>query len=49
MSIDEFDKQNNIVVLDDDLKAEEAKRLAEVEAEIIQDNDKMPKVKPLLA
>ena len=43
MSIDEFDQENKIVVLDDDLKAEEAKRLAEVEAEIIQDNDKYAK------
>ena len=40
MSIDEFDKQNNIVELDDDLKAEDAKRLAEVEAEINEDNEK---------
>merc|ERR1712198_197708 len=43
MSIDEFDKQNNIVDLDDDLKAEEAKRLAEVEAEISEDNEKYAK------
>merc|ERR1712131_25836 len=40
MSIDEFDKENSIVDLNDDLKAEEAKRLAEVEAEISEDNDK---------
>ena len=43
MSIDEFDKDNNIVDLDDDLKAEEAKRLAVVEAEIIEDNEKYAK------
>merc|ERR1711962_299468 len=43
MSIEEFDKENNIVDLDDDLKAEEAKRLAEVEAEIIEDNEKYAK------
>merc|ERR1712198_753647 len=43
MSIDEFDKRNNIVDLDDDLKAEEAKRLAEVEVEISEDNDKYAK------
>merc|ERR1712126_420969 len=43
MSIDEFDKENSIVDLDDDLKAEEAKRLAEVEAEISEDNEKYAK------
>ena len=43
MSIDEFDQENNIVDLDDDLKAEEAKRLAEVEAEINEDNEKYAK------
>jgi len=43
MSIDEFDKENNIVDLDDDLKAEEAKRLVEVEAEISENNEKYAK------
>merc|ERR1712241_11299 len=42
-NIDEFDKENNIVVLDEGLKAEEAKRLAEVEEEISEDNDKYAK------
>merc|ERR1712241_756791 len=42
-NIDEFDKENNIVVLDEGLKAEEAKRLAEVEAEIKEDNEKYAK------
>ena len=43
MSIDEFDKENNIVDLNDDLKAEEQKRLDEVEAEIMEDNEKYAK------
>merc|ERR1712154_334954 len=42
-NIDEFDKENNIVVLDEGLKAEEAKRLAEVEVEIKEDNEKYAK------
>ena len=42
-SIDEFDQENNIVELDDDLKAEDAKRLQAVEAEINADNDKFEK------
>ena len=43
LSIDEFDEENNIIVLDDGLKAEEEKRLEEVEAEIKEDNDKYAK------
>ena len=42
-SIDDFDKENNIVDLNDDLKAEEQKRLDEVEAEIMEDNEKYAK------
>merc|ERR1712198_462899 len=42
-SIDEFDQENNIVELYDDLKAEDAKRLQAVEAEINADNDKFEK------
>merc|ERR1712131_472557 len=42
-TIDEFDQENNIIELNDDLKAEDAKRLQEVEAEINEDNDKFEK------
>ena len=42
-SIDEFDQENNIIELNDDLKAEDAKRLQAVEAEINADNDKFEK------
>ena len=42
-SIDDFDKENKIVDLNDDLKAEEQKRLNEVEAEIMEDNEKYAK------
>ena len=42
-SIDQFDQENNIVELDDDLKAEDAKRLQAVEAEINDDNNKFEK------
>ena len=43
MSIDEFDKENNIVDLDDDLKAEAAKRLGQVDTEIQENNEKYAK------
>ena len=39
-TIDEFDKEFNILVLDDDLKAEEEQRLKEVEANINEHNKK---------
>ena len=42
-SIDEFDQENNIVELNDDLKAEDEKRLKEVEAEINADNENFEK------
>ena len=43
MSIDQFDKENNIVDLDDDLKAEAAKRLGQVDTEIQENNEKYAK------
>merc|ERR1712033_116844 len=39
-TIDEFDNEFNIIVLDDDLKAEEEQRLKEVEANINEHNKK---------
>ena len=42
-SIDQFDEENNIVDLDDVLKAKKAKRLQEVEDEINADNEKYDK------
>ena len=39
-TIDEFDNEFNIIVLDDDLKAEEEQRLKEVEAKINEHNKK---------